>query len=67
MLFDVAYAGNSGVKLQANAQLNQIPDSALALGDALNAVVPNPFFGILPPATNLGRNTTTASQLLRPA
>jgi hypothetical protein len=65
-LFDVAYAGNSGIKLQANSQLNQIPDSALALGTALNRVVPNPFFNILPAATNLGRATTTASQLLRP-
>ncbi|MEZ5402844.1 MAG: carboxypeptidase regulatory-like domain-containing protein [Bryobacteraceae bacterium] len=66
MLLDVAYAGNSGAKLQANAQLNQIPDSALALGDQLNAVVPNPFFGVLPAATNLGRATTTRAQLLRP-
>ncbi|MEZ5354342.1 MAG: carboxypeptidase regulatory-like domain-containing protein [Bryobacteraceae bacterium] len=66
MLLDVAYAGNSGVKLQANSQLNQIPDSALALGDQLNAVVPNPFFGVLPATTNLGRATTTRSQLLRP-
>ncbi len=66
MLLDVAYAGNSGVKLQANAQFNQVPDSALALGNDLNAVVANPFFGILPAATNLGRATTTRSQLLRP-
>ncbi|MFN0102272.1 MAG: TonB-dependent receptor domain-containing protein [Bryobacteraceae bacterium] len=66
MLLDIAYAGNSGVKLQANSQLNQIPDSALALGDRLNAVVPNPFFGIVPAATTLGQATTTAAQLLRP-
>ncbi len=66
MLLDVAYAGNSGVKLQANSQLNQIPDSALALGTALNAVVPNPFFGFVPAASGLGRATTTRSQLLRP-
>ncbi|MBI4873810.1 MAG: TonB-dependent receptor [Acidobacteria bacterium] len=66
MLLDLAYAGSSGVKLQANSQLNQIPDSALALGDALNAVVANPFLGVLPAATNLGRATTTRAQLLRP-
>jgi hypothetical protein len=66
MLVDVAYTGNSGVKLQANSQFNQIPDAALALGNELNRVVPNPFFGVLPPATNLGRQTTTVSQLLRP-
>jgi len=66
MLIDAAYAGNAGVKLQANTQLNQIPDSALALGTALNAVVPNPYFGYVPAATNLGRATTTRGQLLRP-
>lgn len=66
MLLDVAYAGNSGVKLQTNAQFNQIPDSALALGNALNDVVPNPYFGYLPAATNLGRSTTTRGQMLRP-
>jgi len=66
MLLDVAYAGNAGVKLQANSNLNQIPDSALALGDALNAVVRNPFFGIVPAATGLGQATTTTAQLLRP-
>jgi hypothetical protein len=66
MLLDAAYAGNAGVKLQANTQLNQVPDAALALGDGLNDVVPNPFFGYLPPATNLGRATTTRAQLLRP-
>ncbi|MDX1980297.1 MAG: carboxypeptidase regulatory-like domain-containing protein [Bryobacteraceae bacterium] len=66
MLFDIAYAGNSGVKLQANSQLNQIPDSALALGDDLNRVVANPFSGLLPAATALGRPTTTLGQLQRP-
>ncbi|MBM3766151.1 MAG: TonB-dependent receptor [Acidobacteria bacterium] len=65
-LFDIAYAGNSGVKLQANSNLNQIPDSALALRDGLNTVVANPFFGVVPAATGLGRETTTAAQLLRP-
>lgn len=66
MLFDIAYAGNAGVKLQANTNFNQIPDAALALGNDLNAVVQNPFFGYLPAATNLGRATTTRGQLLRP-
>jgi hypothetical protein len=66
LLFDVAYAGNAGVKLQANSQLNQLPDEFLAQGDALLRVVPNPFQGILPAASPLGRPTTTAHQLLRP-
>ena len=66
MLFDVAYAGNSGVKLQTQAQHNQLPDQQLALGDGLARVVPNPFFGVVPAATGLGRATTTYGQLLLP-
>lgn len=66
LLIDVAYAGNSGVKLQANTNLNQLPDQYLALRSELNRVVANPFLGILPAATNLGRATTTAGQLLLP-
>jgi hypothetical protein len=66
MLLDVAYAGNAGIKLQANSNHNQIPDSALTLGDGLNTVVPNPYLGYVPAATNLGRATTTRGQLLRP-
>ena len=67
MLVDVAYAGNAGVHLLANdSQLNQLPDQYLSKGNALNQVISNPFFGILPAATNLGKATTTASQLLVP-
>jgi hypothetical protein len=66
MLLDVAYAGNSGVKLPASSQMNQLPDQYLALGDDLNDVVPNPFFGIFPGTSPLGRATTTRGQLLRP-
>lgn len=65
-LLDVAYAGNAGVKLQANANHNQLPDQQLALGAQLNRVVENPFFGILPAATGLGQRTTTFGQLLVP-
>lgn len=65
-LFDIAYAGNSGVKLQANVNHNQLPDELLALGNELNRVVPNPFFGALPAATSLGRQTVTYGQLLLP-
>lgn len=65
-LFDVAYAGNSGVKLQAQSNFNQLPDQFLSLGDSLNAVVQNPFRGIAPPTAPLGGATTTAGQLLLP-
>lgn len=66
MLIDAAYAGNAGVKLLAQAQLNQLPDQYLALGDELNRSVANPFFGILPSTSSIGQRTTTAGQLLRP-
>jgi outer membrane receptor protein involved in Fe transport len=66
MLLDVAYAGNAGVKLQANSDYNQLPDQFLALGDRLNDVVNNPFFGIFPATSSLGARTTTRGQLLRP-
>ncbi len=66
MLLDVAYAGNAGVKLQAQSELNQLPDQSLALGDRLNDVVANPFFGLFPATSTLGARTTTRGQLLRP-
>jgi len=66
MMFDAAYAGNAGVKLLAQAQLNQLPDRYLALGDELSRSVTNPFFGILPATSSIGQRTTTAGQLLRP-
>jgi hypothetical protein len=66
MVMDVAYAGNAGVKLLAQAQLNQVPDRFLSLGDDLIRSVTNPFFGIIPATSSLGQRTTTAGQLLRP-
>jgi hypothetical protein len=66
MLVDAAYAGNSGVRLLAQANLNQIADEQLLLGNALTETVANPFFGILPATTSLGQPTTTRGQLLRP-
>lgn len=66
MLIDAAYAGNSGVRLLAQAQLNQLPDQYLRLGDELNQSVNNPFFGIIPSTSSIGQRTTTLGQLLRP-
>ena len=66
-LFDVAYAGNAGVKLIGiNANLNQLPDVHRALGDDLARQVENPFFGVIPENTALGRPTIALGQLLRP-
>lgn len=66
MLIDLAYAGNAGVKLQADSNMNQLPDEYLSLGDRLRDVVNNPFYGIFPSSSSLGSKTTTRGQLLRP-
>jgi hypothetical protein len=66
ILIDVGYAGNAGVKLPAQVQINQLPDQYLALGDALNDVRANPFFGIIPATSSLGKSTVVLGQLLRP-
>lgn len=62
-----AYVGNEGVHLLVNEQLNQLPDSDLALGSKLLATVANPFFGVIKdPTSNLYTSTVQYSQLLRP-
>jgi hypothetical protein len=66
MLVEAAYAGNAGVKLLAQVQLDQLPDQYLSLGDDLNRSVNNPFFGIIPSTSSIGQRTTTVGQLLRP-
>jgi hypothetical protein len=65
-LLDVAYVGNAGVRLLAQAQLDQIPDGDLSQGAGLTQTVKNPFFGIIPSTSSIGQATTTAGQLLRP-
>ena len=65
-MLDVAYVGNSGVKLLQQAQIDQVPDAALALGAGLTQTVPNPFYGIIPSTSSIGLATTTVGQLLRP-
>jgi outer membrane receptor protein involved in Fe transport len=65
LLFELGYAGNRGLKLQQDLELNQLPDSALALGDGLRATVPNPFAGQISTGT-LAAATVTRAQLLRP-
>jgi hypothetical protein len=69
---EAGYAGSQGRKLAygyngfyAGMNLNQIPDSALSLGAALNDQVPNPFFGIIKSGP-LASATVLRRQLLRP-
>lgn len=64
---EVGYAASTGIALPSGVQYNQIPDSALSLGTALNATVPNPFFGVITDSTStLSRATIQRGQLLRP-
>ena len=65
ILFDIGYAGNRGVGFQQDRQVNTLPDSALPLGDALRAQVPNPFLGQISSGI-LAQKTVARAQLLRP-
>lgn len=68
----ITYAGSHGVKLPANLNANDLdPKYFGAIGDtaavtALQKLVPNPFFNIIPAsAGTLGKSTVQAAQLLR--
>jgi len=65
ILFEVGYMGSHGLKLPQNLSLNQLPDSALALGAALRTQVPNPFYGQITSGAYAGK-TIAQAQLLRP-
>ncbi len=65
LLAEIGYAGNRGLKLQQDLELNQLPDSALSLGAALRQTVPNPFVGQITTGALAAANITRA-QLLRP-
>lgn len=66
LMVDVGYAGSKGTHLSySTVQLNQLPDALLAMGSALNAQVPNPFYTHI--ASGLLAGPTVAqAQLLRP-
>jgi len=67
LVVTAAYVGNAGVHLMTPIQLNQIPDSDLALGGKLINVVSNPFYGIITdPSSTLSLPTVQYDQLLRP-
>ena len=65
MVFEIGYAGSRGLKFQQNMQYNQLPDSALALGEALRQTVDNPFAGQIGVGP-LAQARVTRAQLLRP-
>ena len=49
-----------------DTNINQLSVSQLAQGAALNAAVPNPYFGIIPRSSTLGNPTIPLAQLLKP-
>jgi len=65
MLFDVGYAGSHGLKFPQTRTMNQLPDSALALGSELRTLVPNPFAAQITTGP-LAQSTVSRAQLLRP-
>jgi hypothetical protein len=67
MMFEVGYSGTQGRKLLYGygVQLNQIPDQYLALGSALQELVPNPFYNVIT-SGSLSGPTVQRGQLLRP-
>jgi hypothetical protein len=71
-LLELAYSGTQGRKLSfgyndfyTGFNINQIPDSALSLGNALREQVTNPFFGVITTGP-LAARTVERRQLLRP-
>jgi hypothetical protein len=65
-MVEIAYAGAKGVKVPRSSHpLDVLPDSDLAMGTALQAQVPNPFYGLINVGT-LKTATVAEAQLLRP-
>jgi Carboxypeptidase regulatory-like domain/TonB dependent receptor len=65
--FEAGYLGSKNTRLGIpDANINQLPTQDLALGSALLARVPNPYYGQIPASSSLGGTTLTAQQLLRP-
>lgn len=65
VLVDVSYAGSHGLHLFGPLNYDQLPNQDLALGSALRAVVPNPFFRVIQSGP-LSTPTVQEAQLLRP-
>ena len=63
---EIGYLGSKNTHLGLpESNLNQLPVSDLALGSALTAKVPNPYYGLIPASSSLGHKTITQQQLLR--
>ncbi len=67
MILETLYAGSFGTGLPAQwaSQMNQLSDQYLAMGPALQELVPNPFYGVVNVGP-LAQSTVQRGQLLRP-
>lgn len=71
-IFDVSYVGNVTTRLRVGTQLDSLTPAQFAQGHSdggayLNNQVPNPFYGHIDPASNLGQSSTISqAQLLTP-
>jgi hypothetical protein len=64
---EVAYVGSKITHVGIpDTNLNQLTADQLALGPALQARVPNPYFGMIPRSSSLGDPTITVAQLMKP-
>ncbi len=70
MVVEVGYAASKGNHLvdgEGSMTYNQLPASFGDLGNSLNDLVPNPFFGVITnPSSALSQPNVVRSQLLRP-
>jgi hypothetical protein len=63
---EAAYAGSTGVHLPTGGlTANALPTQHLSMGNALNTLVPNPFYGLVQTGA-LSAPTVTQAQLLLP-
>jgi len=65
ILLSLDYNGNKGTKLITGSwNLNQLPDRYLSLGQQLNSLVPNPFYGIITQGALSGPSISLRQSLL---
>lgn len=68
-VLEAGYLGSKGQHLMDNESMavNQLPSSYFSLGNSLNDLVPNPFYGVITNTSSaLSRPTVQRAQLLRP-
>jgi len=64
---EVSYIGSKITNIGVpDSNFNQLTEEQLALGPALLARVPNPYFGIIPRSSSIGDPTVTVAQTLKP-